>query len=183
MQIQILRCKSIVTGILLASGEARGEAPVATTVNTFIDDLVADWRATRAVSRFAYRNYFGEDLRIVSDSALKQMIHNVLDNALEASPHWVGLEVTHEDDDTLQLTVTDAGPGFEAQMLERLGKPYQSSKGRPGGGLGLFLVFNVARTLGGSVRAENRPEGGAMVTLTLPLAAIELEEEEKDVDE
>ena len=61
-------------------------------------------------------------------------------------------------------------------MLAQLGKPYQSSKGRPGGGLGLFLVVNVARTLGGSVTARNRPEGGAVVTLTLPLAAITLDD-------
>jgi two-component system sensor histidine kinase RegB len=61
-------------------------------------------------------------------------------------------------------------------MLAQLGKPYRSSKGRPGGGLGLFLVVNVARTLGGSVSARNRPEGGAAVTLRLPLAAITLEE-------
>jgi two-component system sensor histidine kinase RegB len=40
----------------------------------------------------------------------------------------------------------------------------------------LFLVANVARTLRGSVTARNRAEGGAIVTLTLPLAAITLEE-------
>ena len=72
--------------------------------------------------------------------------------------------------------MSDAGPGFAPEMLAQLGKPYQSSKGRPGGGLGLFLVVNVARTLGGSVSARNRPEGGAAVTLRLPLAAITLEE-------
>ncbi|HEY2254862.1 MAG TPA: ATP-binding protein, partial [Variovorax sp.] len=57
-------------------------------------------------------------------------------------------------------------------------KPYVSTKGRPEGGLGLFLVVSVARTLGGSVDVRNRPEGGAEVTLSLPLAAIILEEEE-----
>jgi two-component system sensor histidine kinase RegB len=80
------------------------------------------------------------------------------------------------DRDTLQLTITDAGPGFSPTMLDQLGKPYQSSKGRPGAGLGLFLVSNVARTLRGSVAAENRPEGGAMVTLRLPLQAISLKD-------
>ena len=49
-------------------------------------------------------------------------------------------------------------------MLAQLGKPYQSSKGRPGGGLGLFLVVNVARTLGGTSRRTIRPKGGAEVT-------------------
>jgi two-component system sensor histidine kinase RegB len=179
MQAQVQRCKSIVSGILLSAGEARGESPVATTVRTFLDGLVKEWQETRPVARFSYDNRFGEDLSIVSDSALKQMIHNVLDNALEASPGWVGLDVARAAD-TLSLTVTDAGPGFPPEMLAQLGKPYQSSKGRPGAGLGLFLVSNVARTLGGSVSAHNRPEGGASVTLTLPLESITLEESTAD---
>jgi two-component system sensor histidine kinase RegB len=174
MQAQVQRCKTIVSGILLSAGEARGDSPVATTIRTFLDDLVKEWRETRPVTRFTYENRFGNDLSIVSDSAIKQMIYNVLDNALEASPRWVGLGVDHEGD-TLRLTITDSGPGFPAEMLAQLGKPYQSSKGRPGAGLGLFLVSNVARTLHGSVSAHNRPEGGAIVTLTLPLGSITLD--------
>jgi two-component system sensor histidine kinase RegB len=176
MQLQLQRCKSIVSGILLSAGEARGEFSARTTVGKFLRDLVEEWRATRPSVSFAYVNRFGEDLPMVSDSALKQMICNVLDNALEASPRWIGFEVSR-DADTLLLTVNDAGPGFAPAMLAQFGKPYQSSKGRPGGGLGLFLVVNVARTLGGRVSAENRSEGGASVSLRLPLAAITLEEE------
>jgi two-component system, sensor histidine kinase RegB len=179
MEAQVQRCKNIVSGILLSAGEARGESPVATTIRTFLDDLVKEWRETRPVTRFTYENRFGQDLPIVSDSAIKQMIHNVLDNALEASPGWVGLDVAHEGD-ALKLTVTDAGPGFPPEMLAQLGKPYQSSKDKPGAGLGLFLVSNVARTLHGSVSAHNRSEGGAIVTLTLPLESITLEESTAD---
>jgi two-component system sensor histidine kinase RegB len=175
MQSQVKRCKGIVSGVLLSTGEARGDAPVETTVRTFLDELIEEWRTTRSAFRLTYRNRFGEDLRIVSDSAIKQMIYNVLDNALEASPEWVGFDADR-DHDTLQLTITDAGPGFSPTMLGELGKPYQSSKGRPGAGLGLFLVANVARTLRGSVAAENRPDGGAMVTLRLPLQAIALKD-------
>jgi two-component system sensor histidine kinase RegB len=199
MQAQVTRCKSIVGGILLSAGEARGESPVETTVRTFLDDLVAEWSATRSVvpagdslvterlakesppgtdrsvGKLSYENRFGEDLTIVSDSALKQMIYNVLDNAVEASPHWVGFDVSHQGD-LLKMVIQDAGAGFAPEMLAQLGKPYQSTKGRPGAGLGLFLVANVARTLGGSVVAQNRPEGGAMVTLTLPLSALTLED-------
>ena len=120
---------------------------------------------------FDYENGFGEDEAIISDSGLKQMICNVLDNALEASPGWVGLE-SWRDEDRLVLRVSDAGPGFAAAMLSQFGKPYQSSKGRPGGGLGLFLALNVARQLGGSIVARNREPSGAVVTMSLPLAAL-----------
>jgi two-component system, sensor histidine kinase RegB len=64
-------------------------------------------------------------------------------------------------------------------VLERLGTPYQSSKGTPGRGLGLFLAVNVARTLGGQIAAHNVPHG-AEVTITLPLAALTPNEDEDD---
>lgn len=179
MQHQVQRCKTILTGILMSAGEARGESPVQTTLFRFLDELVASWCAGRSSARLAYDRRIRHDLPIVSDSALKQMIGNVLDNAYDASPDWVGLEVTG-DDETLNLRIRDNGPGFAPETLARFGKPYNSSKGRPGGGLGLFLVVNVARALGGTVTAENRANGGALVSLTLPLAAIKLKEEQID---
>lgn len=179
MQIQLQRCKTIVSGILLSAGEARGESSAKTTIGTFLDELVAEWRTTRPVQSFVYENRIEQDLTVVSDSTLKQTICNVLDNALEASPQWLSLQAVR-DADTLTLTITDAGPGFAPAMLSQLGKPYQSTKGQPGRGLGLFLVVNVARTLGGTVTARNRDEGGAVVQLTLPLAAITFEEEGKN---
>src|SRR5690606_8593892 len=170
MQRQVTRCKSIVTGILLSAGEARGEAPEEPTVSGFLDELVAEWRSTRTPRHFEYHNNFGDDLPIVSDEALKQTLCNVLDNALEASPQWIRLKVSRAQD-ALVLAISDAGPGFPEEMLENIGKPYQSTKNKAGGGLGLFLVVNVIRTLGGTVAARNT-DSGAVVTLTLPLAAL-----------
>ena len=137
---------------------------------------MAEWRHSRPVVSFEFENRIGGDLPVVFDEALKQTICNVLDNALEASPEWLRLEALREED-SLVLEVTDAGPGFPEAMLNQFGKPYQSSKGRPGGGLGLFLVVNVARTLGGKVAARNRAEGGAAVRTTLPLSSIEYVED------
>ncbi len=174
MQTQLQRCKSIVSGILLSAGKARGESALRTTIHTFLDGLAEDWEDSRPVKDFEYENRIVDDIPVVFDSALKQSIDNLLDNALEASPTgWVGLTASVEDG-ILTLVVTDRGAGFAPNVLAQFGKPYQSTKGRPGGGLGLFLVVNVARTLGGAVVARNREEGGAEVTLTIPLAAISL---------
>ena len=176
MQFQLQRCKTIVSGILLAAGEARGESAVKTSINTFLNDLVSEWRATRPIATFVYQNHIRQDIPVVFDSTLKQMICNVLDNAFDASPHWLSLEASSAAE-TLTLSIADAGPGFAAAMLAQFGKPYQSTKGRAGGGLGLFLSVNVARTLGGSVTASNPDAGGALVRITLPLAALTLEKE------
>ena len=196
MQSQVLRCKRIVSGILLSAGEARGESSAETTVCRFLDDVVRQWQASRPSAVLEYDNRFTPDLPMVSDSALQQMVGNLLDNALEASPAWVRLEARREDDKLL-LAVMDVGPGFPPQLLAEFGKPYQSGKGEPGRGLGLFLVVNVARTLGGTVQAQNRPPGargasasaaaehpqrfpqtapgGAVVTVALPLASLVLD--------
>lgn len=179
MQAQVARCKAIVSGILLSAGEARGEWSGETTVSAFLDGVVEAWRQRRPCPDFRYENRFGADLHMVSDSVLKQMIGNVLDNAVEASPDWVRFEATREAD-ALVLTVRDRGPGFAPHLLPHIGKPYQSTKGRPGGGLGLFLVSNVARTLGGSVAVRNLDEGGAEVRITLPLSTLILPEEDDD---
>jgi two-component system, sensor histidine kinase RegB len=171
METSLQRCKSIVTGILVSAGEARGEESSPTTVTAFLAALVEEWRTTRPSATLYFRNDFGADLPVVSEVALKQAIFNVLDNSAEVSRDWIELAAERAGE-KLVLSVTDRGPGFAPEMLAQLGKPYQSSKGRPGSGLGLFLVVNVVRKLGGIVTARNNAEGGATISLELPLATL-----------
>lgn len=170
-QEQLDRCKAIVSSILTASGEVRGEGTAHTRLSVFIDNTVGEWVASRKPPHFSFAGLEGADCPIVTDMALRQMAFNVLDNALEASPQLVRLRVRNSGEQ-LDIEVSDAGPGFSDQMLQALGLPYHSTKGRPGSGLGLFLVSNVVRQLGGRLDAYNRAEGGACVRMTLPLAAL-----------
>ena len=172
---QLLRCKSIVSGILLSAGETRGESSSKTSLNEFFESLVEEWESSRPAQYFEYTNSIDEEFTVAFDSTVKQMVFNVLDNALEVSPNWLRFEVS-KNQEQLFLTVADQGPGFRDDILEQVGTPYNSSKGRPGGGLGLFLVMNVARTLGGTLTVNNRKEGGAEVVIALPLNAMILQE-------
>lgn len=168
MQKAVDRCKSIVSGILMSSGELRGEDPVPTSVHGFIRDVITDWTATHRADTLHHQNQFGPDMPILADTALKQLVTTVLDNAYEVSPQWVGLTVLRQKND-LVLQVNDHGPGFGKDILANFGKPYNSSKPGQGRGLGLFLVVNAIRKLGGDVTASNLSGGGALVTLKLPL--------------
>ncbi len=180
METELKRIKGIVSGILMTAGEARGEATELTTASRFLDDLVREWRARSPQARLDYAVLEPLDSEafhqrpIVAGPALRQVIFNVLDNARDASPSGLSLQVQCEGG-LLKLTVSDQGPGFTAEMLSNLGKPYQSTKGKPGGGLGLFLVVNVLRKLGGRVEATNADTGGAVVTLSLPFSALAIE--------
>ncbi|MBR0550984.1 HAMP domain-containing histidine kinase [Sphingomonadaceae bacterium LXI357] len=171
MRVAVDRCKAIVSGILMSAGEARGEQTAITTVGRFFDEAASEWRKRNGDGTLVFTNHLTADPAIVSDAALKQVIWNVLDNAWEASHQPIELALTR-DGDELVLTTRDHGPGFADAILSNWGKPYQSTKGREGGGLGLFLVVNVMRKMGGRVEARNDPSGGAVVTLALPLETI-----------
>lgn len=179
MEAAVQRCKSILTGILLSAGEARGEAPEVTSVRVFLEAVAQDWRA--AHPGVALRSDFGphDYPRIVADPVIRQAVTNLLDNAREAGATYINLLVSR-DSQWLNIAVRDNGKGFDPDMLADVGKPYRSTKGRQGGGLGLFLVVNVARKLGGQVDASNGAEGGAMIQLRLPLATLGMEEEQED---
>jgi two-component system sensor histidine kinase RegB len=159
----------------MSAGEARGESSSSTHLDAYLNDLVDEWRETRANGAcLTFSCTLPEGLTIAVDSTIQQMIFNVLDNALEASPKGLRFDAQVEGN-SLVLMVADQGPGFMPEILDNIGKPYNSSKGRPGGGLGMFLVMNVARTLGGTVKAWNREEGGAVVLIQIPLSSIVLE--------
>jgi two-component system sensor histidine kinase RegB len=176
MNAALERCKDIVSHILLAAGEARGEHFERTTLAGFIEDVVAEWKETRSPPLVDYNADIPDDILIASDTVIRQILLNVFDNAFEASPKWIGIEASKEGD-VLVVTVSDKGKGFAPEILANFGKPYQSTKDRAGSGLGLFLVVNVLRKLGGKATARNNRYGGASVELCLPIAALAIDVE------
>jgi two-component system sensor histidine kinase RegB len=177
MQAAVQRCKDIVSNVLMSAGEARGAATAVTTMRAFLEGMVADWRGAWHAEAIQFRDEFGEDVAIVSDTALKQVIGNLVDNAIEVSPDWVCITARRVNDNLL-LEVRDRGPGFPPNALASFGQPYNSTKQRRSGGLGLFLLVSVLRKLGGTAEAANAPEGGAVVRITLPVAALAYSDDE-----
>ncbi|MFD1958500.1 sensor histidine kinase [Novosphingobium panipatense] len=179
---ELERCKTIVTGILMSAGEVRGIDPAVTDVRAFVEDIAEEWRV-RTPGELRLVDRIAENVQIIADPGLRQIIGNVIDNAIEVSPDLVLIEAWLEGAGPgrqLVFTVSDRGPGFAADVKARIGQPYTSTKGRDGGGLGLFLVVNVIRKLGGLVSVENRESGGASVQLTIPLATLAFESDARE---
>ena len=115
-----------------------------------------------------------EPVRVRADLVtLDQILHNLLMNALQAmdgidpSRRGLTLRVQRADGEG-ELSVADKGPGMAPDVLRRVFEPFFST--REGGlGLGLSLCESLAQGMGGSLHAANRPEGGAVFVLRLPL--------------
>lgn len=96
-------------------------------------------------------------------------VSNLIDNARRWSPPDAPVDVTV--DATGRILVRDRGPGFDDDDLPHVfDRFYRSAaaRGTHGSGLGLAIVRQVADAHGGSVEAENAPDGGARVTFRLP---------------
>ncbi len=70
----------------------------------------------------------------------------------------------------IKITVTDTGPGFAPEALEKALNPFFTTKGGEGSGLGLPMVYDMVKLAGGDLRLGNSPTG-ASVTLRLPYRA------------
>ena len=166
MQAEVARCKAIVTDILMAAGQTRGEALGRSPAAWFLDEVVAAWREhPHAPAPLDYRRGELEGAVLVADPALRQAIWNLLDNAAEASPNGVTMTVRRAPGE-LVVAVADRGPGLPTAVLNGLGTPVRSRKG-DGHGVGLYLAATVAKRLGGRLEAENLRGGGAEVRLVL----------------
>ena len=68
---------------------------------------------------------------------------------------------------SVEISVSDNGPGFDKNLMERIFEPYVSSKLK-GQGLGLAIVKKITEEHNGKIKVANLAQGGARVTVTLP---------------
>lgn len=172
MRDQVARCKTIISDILTASGRTRGEGAQAVALDAFVLAAARSWRDRHPATPLDADIRLGGAV-IAGDRVLEQALHNLLDNAAEASPSGVRLSGRLDGGDLI-LRVEDDGAGFAPDILAGLGQPYLTTKtGDAPRGLGLFLAVNTAQALGGRLDARNMARG-AEVALIVPMRALSM---------
>ena len=113
----------------------------------------------------------GLDVVVLCDPhALRQILMNLVLNAQQAMGHGgrITIDIRREAGFGI-ISVSDTGPGIPPEMLERLFKPFQTSK-KEGSGIGLALVKRFADNFGGNASVESEVGKGATFHVKLPLA-------------
>jgi nitrogen fixation/metabolism regulation signal transduction histidine kinase len=123
----------------------------------------------------------GNIIANVDSNRFRQVLHNLLKNAIEASeeaqlPVAINIgcaQIKHNHKPWLQITVSDTGPGIPEDMLTKMFEPYATNKLK-GTGLGLAIVKKIIDEHHGVVWAENNAKNGAAIIIRLPLEDPEL---------
>ncbi|WP_432721714.1 ATP-binding protein [Jeongeupia wiesaeckerbachi] len=150
--------------------DASSEKTVKINVAALLDGVIEDMEALGAepvLHGTPRRPLTGRPL------ALRRCLSNLLDNARRYGGPQIAVDVA-EHDDTLEIRIADHGPGIPEADRERVFEPYvrlEASRARHtgGSGLGLAIARATARSHGGEITLTDRPGGGLVVVLTLPL--------------
>ena len=102
---------------------------------------------------------------------LRSVVENLIKNAVESGPDPRPQVVfSRPRPGTVRLEVLDSGSGFTADSLKQALNPFYTTK-TTGTGIGLSIADGFVRAAGGKMKLENRPEGGARVSIDLPEVA------------
>lgn len=168
LEKQAQACKAILTQLAARAQEAQ---PAAQPLQDWLAGVIERWQVLRPDARIATE--LPVDRRdFVPPDGLEQAIHNLLNNAADASPDAVEF-TAHVQPEGLVVDVADRGPGFTPEQRAQAGRVQFSGKAGRGWGMGLALTHATLERLGGSVTLTERTGGGSRVRITLPWTPAE----------
>ena len=171
---QATRCRDILAKLteLSASG---GEPFDRMSLPALLEEVVAPHRNFGVAIDVAVRSEHGNEPVGWRNPAILYGLGNLLENAVDFAHERVVVQATW-DDDGIDLIISDDGPGFSPEIMDRIGEPYVTSRRRTladsddeprGLGLGFFIAKTLLERSGATLSFENRraPEHGAIVKL------------------
>ncbi|MEO1767467.1 ATP-binding protein [Thiobacter aerophilum] len=170
---QVDQCKAVLKRLVESVGQLEGGVRREVALTDYVQALAERWRLLWPRTPVALRLGTGATAHLAIDDTLEQALLNLLNNAAKASPEGVEVSADTEGEWAV-LRILDRGPGVPADVVAAAGKRFlpersQADPSRQGLGIGLFLANATVERLGGQVRLKNRPDGGSVTEVRLPL--------------
>jgi len=130
-------------------------------IQPYAADKDIDIHSTMKNTRTAY----------IDRARFRQVLHNVLNNAIEHTPEGGTIRISTESSgNTIAINISDAGPGMPDNDIERIFDKYKrgSRADSRGSGIGLYIARLLTEAHGGTIRAANNPDAGAVFRIEVP---------------
>jgi signal transduction histidine kinase/CheY-like chemotaxis protein len=108
------------------------------------------------------------------ESELREVLVNMVFNAVDAMPEGGRLTLSAEDvDESVVISVADTGSGMGSDVRSRIFDPFFTTKGKAGMGLGLAVSFGIIRRHEGTIEVDSEPGQGTRFRITLPASKMD----------
>lgn len=169
----VQRCK-IITHRLLGFARKMDTQIESLKLNDLLIEVTSFFKKEALHHQIKLKLQLSEELpQIESDiGQLQQIFLNIINNGIDA----VGLNgeiiiaSKQLDEDYIQVTVSDSGPGIEPEILKHIFDPFFTTKSTGEGiGLGLSITYGLVKRLGGAIHVDSTPDSGTTFKVILPL--------------
>jgi signal transduction histidine kinase len=143
------------------------------TINRLLDDYRKDREALSKECEISFECKFKNAFVLGDRERIRQVVHNLLDNALKFTKHGsitISLsERKTRNANEWNIVIKDDGKGIDSEIMPRLFTKF-ATKSEHGIGLGLYISKSIIEAHGGKIWAENNPNGkGATFSFSLPM--------------
>jgi len=171
---ELQRIERLLDTLLSYSQPARLEvAPKACVEEAMrVVELLLSYRANERGVRLEVEHQPVNGLAAITPDALRQILLNLVLNAIDATPSGECVTLRAEPDARwITLCVEDSGQGVPAECRERIFEPFFTTNSHRPGGLGLGISRRLVEAAGGHLTLADRPEGGSSFRIRLPAHA------------
>jgi len=172
MKSQIIQCRSSLKKLVHTAQQTQPGDKAAIHIKALVSACIDHWHPLRpevvVVNLFADKNI---DAVIYCDESLSQALTNLLNNAANASPEFVAVDI-QQHSDNIHIIVSNKGEGIPDTILQQFSRqPLHDRRDQnsPGLGFGLFLSNASIHRHGGQLSLRNLEQGGAEAVIQLPL--------------
>jgi signal transduction histidine kinase len=170
-------CRTITINLLGLAKQGTMQASICYP-NQLIDSVLMIYENTLLRANIKIQKKYAPSLPplLINEPQLHRVLLNLMANARGAMKDGGTLTITtrlfsgrRQGEGTMvEIMIEDTGPGISSEVMTNLFKPFHTTKGSEGTGLGLYLSREIVNKHNGLLQASNLPEGGARFSLVLP---------------
>ena len=183
-QQEVIRLTNISRQTLAPYRETK--LPIVTKLSELLDDVLAMFHPRLQVSQIEVRReYRNVGEATIFPSELRQVFTNLISNAMDAIGEHGEIRVSIEEspDGMVVVKIADTGCGIPTENQSTIFKPFFTTKGEKGTGIGLWVIKNIIDKVGGKIEVTSSTEGEAGTCFTIVLPATKAERMSSDQNE
>ena len=166
---QLSRCKSSLNELVHYYQKDNSKEKENWLLSEFVSEIADYVTNIHPASQVEFVLETKGDPYLTAELSLRHAVINIIENGIRAATRQVEVRISSPKGSRLEILVTDDGPGMPAEVMEKMGEPFISTR-KDSMGLGIFLANAAVQRLGGEIEMYNLKQGGATTLIAIPVS-------------